>query len=301
MSIKAVILAGLSPILYHSTDTSRAANILKKDRFELKPSDGNSAEEAQGKGTYYMSTARTLSSRYLMANVHPFYSLLVLDGVKLGNRLKGKPIDYWGEAFRKATDGQTESEDRIFSPGPFINQASKYIKEIHTLVPRPERANTFTAYEKRMKMIYDMWVTAKQRNIGFYAYDDPKAYAVLNKAKALAYHPDNAPEVPEAEYPPSTRVAKDYLLRWWYLWTLPVSAKGKDSEGWDDDINGAYRTLSYAADIGSLKADLHNAKSSSYDNGTERDTLDKLIIAMRKNSLDVQGLWDALRAKWWAR
>jgi hypothetical protein len=123
------VQAGLSSILYHTTEISRAIKIVSEDRFILAASEGAKAEKEhakQGK-PFFLSCARTPTSRYIM-NGGPGRAILVLDGEALGHKYKGGPVDYWGPDFRRVEPTSSEAEDRIYSSEPEIPNATKYIK-----------------------------------------------------------------------------------------------------------------------------------------------------------------------------
>jgi hypothetical protein len=65
-----------------------------------------------------------------------FAVAFVLDGDKLRTRYKGKPMDYWNYPMKSTQFQQSkELEDRIFNSGPYIENASKYIKKILVRLP----------------------------------------------------------------------------------------------------------------------------------------------------------------------
>lgn len=125
------IIAGLSSTLYHITSVYNLANILQKDRFELKPAEGTDYEkEISKKASSYLSTSRSPSSDYFRRNASVHSVIIVLDGNLLSQKYSGRPVDYWGPSMNKDND---EMEDRVFSSQPFIPNATLYIKELHVL------------------------------------------------------------------------------------------------------------------------------------------------------------------------
>ena len=56
---------------------------------------------------------------------------MVLDGRKLSQRYKAAAVDYWGPGFLD----QDETEDRIVTDEPYIDDFSQYIKEVRILFP----------------------------------------------------------------------------------------------------------------------------------------------------------------------
>lgn len=124
-----IISEGVSDILYHKTHSHAAYEILKTDKFKLSTSAGSSAD-AKGDKLYFFSTARNLSSSYF--SVGDYTIIFKLDGRKLGANYKGMPVDYWGA---RSTGKAAEEEDRIVTDSPFIENATKYIDELHILLP----------------------------------------------------------------------------------------------------------------------------------------------------------------------
>lgn len=176
------VVAGLSPILYHYTNVHKLASILKENQFRLYTSLGTGAEEDQRKKQkfYYLSTTRHKLGGYSLDPGSPS-AMLVLDGVKLGHKYSGDPVDYWGESFRKIDPKKFEAEDRLWSKEPIIKSATKYIKEIHLYVEEK--------YGKRndvdRKAIRHIMIEAKKNNIPVFVYEDQKDFQTQNKKKTV--------------------------------------------------------------------------------------------------------------------
>lgn len=138
-------------VLYHGTHN--VLDILRDKVFRLKPAEGTDAEErfSDTKNTYYLSMMRSPTSRY---NRHG-YALIELDGNKLANRYKIKPVDYWGY-------GQSgkELEDRLLSPVQEIGIQA--ITAIHIPVDK---------YKDWPNMLFKTTVLAKRLGIPVYFYN----------------------------------------------------------------------------------------------------------------------------------
>ncbi len=291
------VLAGISPILYHITSTDSVVGILRTDRFELKPSEGTTVEEGIKSRTYYLSTARTLMSKYLRANEYPRYSILVLDGRKLAANLKGAPVDYWGPDMRM--NGENfESEDRIFSDSPFIEQAHKYITAIHSLID-PIKISKYGKQD-----LFQLQLKAKLRKIPTFFYDNRKAFALLDERRAITLSKGllDPKEVPEQT------TDLNSLSDWLALWEMPKSVyerlkllpeREQQRKGLTTRMHRCVRMAAYyPTDVNSFLADLHIAKSIPYGTaGKEREALDRLIEVMRKNKLTPKQFYKALGDK----
>jgi hypothetical protein len=186
MKLHDVLAEGLSPILYHSTHANNVLKILKSDSFRLHPYVGNDAEMEMGKmgKMWYMSTTRSKTGGF--TSTTPFYAVLKLDGRKLGQKYKGSPMEYWGKGMRSVdkTRDSTEMEDRIYSPKPTIPKASKYITEIHMILPEKE-SDRMKDYKFKTE-IRQLLLEAKKRRIPLYMYDDKSSFLVQNKKKAIS-------------------------------------------------------------------------------------------------------------------
>jgi len=168
------IIAGLSPILYHSTSIKNAVSILQENNFRLSTWLGTPSDLTKNTNKlWYLSTSRRKGA-------YGGYVVFVLDGNKLSHNYKGMPVDYWGTNFIDVD----EAEDRILSDKPTIPNADKYIKEIHV--------NWYTVGDPDWKpYIYknfrNLYLLAKKYNIPIYWYEDEKAFKLLNKNKTKKF------------------------------------------------------------------------------------------------------------------
>lgn len=291
------ILAGISPVLFHATSTNSVVGILRTDRFELKPSEGTNIEEGIKPHTYYLSTARTLMSKYLRANDYPGYSILVLDGRKLAANLSGAPIDYWGPEMRM--NGENfESEDRIFSPSPFIEQAHKYITAIHSLI------NPVKLRDRDKQNLFQLQLKAKLRKIPIFFYDNRKAFSLLDERRAITLNK----ELLDSSDIPESKTDLNLLSDWIALWEMPksvydklsqISERDQERKGLTKRMHRLARMAAYyPTDVGSFISDVHNAKSVPYGTtGKEREALDRLIQILRKNKMTPEQFYTAIGKK----
>jgi hypothetical protein len=119
--IEQIIQEVLSDIVYHYTDLTKLNSILEEDKFMTSVALGTSSDSRLNKNrVYYFSTARSKRGSY---GSKSFQSVqLVLNGQKLSQNYKGGPVDYWGQ-YEKGK-GHSETEDRIFTNKPYIENAS---------------------------------------------------------------------------------------------------------------------------------------------------------------------------------
>ena len=285
------LFEGIGDVLYHYTDSYRLNQILERDAFRLTSDMGTDAERNVGKKDkpYYLSTARsrlgdyhTPVSSYATGSV-----LLVLDGTQIKrDGYTGAPVDYWNMDRSKPREyWKDEMEDRIFSDEPWLENASKYIQEVHMYMPETEKP------EKRATLVRKAMTKAKQMGIPAYLYDDPKAFNLLNKKKAtmrakdLNIEKDKLPLPGSADYEPGKYrglgPSKNYFAMWTELLLKPKTGtftgrardyKNSLSMGADMYMKEAARTLS---------ADIHNARKDP----RQYKNFDKFMATVKKLGL----------------
>lgn len=175
----------LSKNLHHITGFKQVINILKTDEFKLSPTE---ARLKSGKrDDFYMSFARSTESSYIKSLIDFPNStsciILELNGEKLNERYKGKPISFYGDLIKKSKKSKhdqrrDEYEDRLISSKEKIPNAKKYIKAIHILFSPRDRI-----YKEAKASIYRIQKLAG--NIPIYIYDDPKDLKAKRKNKAI--------------------------------------------------------------------------------------------------------------------
>lgn len=152
-----------SSVIYHWCSPQTAWKILQTNRFSLMSTLFKGAEAnllgASHKHMYYMSMTR--NGKIGMggySNVEHPWVRLTLDGDMLNTNYHIKALDYWGKSMGKHSrmngsrstsrkyvpkDGsETETEDRLYSRKPFIDNALNYIKHIDIFLDyTKEKAN----------------------------------------------------------------------------------------------------------------------------------------------------------------
>ena len=204
---------GISDVVYHATSNiAAAAKILEDNRFLAsggftKPD----SEEVFQKGKlYYFSTARTPAASY--TTEWPTGAIFKLDGRALAEKYKGSAIDYWadsrtGRSSKKAANIQKdpeaseafEAEDRIILDEPYIDDADRYIDEVHFGVElyrmdknmfdkEPQRrpvSRTLSWWQ--IEGLQEAVKAAEQKNIPYYIHIEKKTWphVEVGKRKAL--------------------------------------------------------------------------------------------------------------------
>ena len=199
---------GISPVVYHYTSgLDKSQKILEENRFLTSGAYTKGEVETRfGKGKlYYFSTARTPMGAY--TGRYPQGAIFKLDGRALAQKYKGAPVDYYGSADRgsskKAAGGYFgeegfEAEDRIVTDEPYIEDADRYIDEIHFAVPlyrftqdfmetKPTRKPGSAIEGYVMEGLEKGVAIAEQRNIPYYIHIDKTTWpnVEVGKKKAL--------------------------------------------------------------------------------------------------------------------
>ena len=263
MKIASILTEGLSDILYHSTSLYNVLNILKNNKLRLSPDLGAESESNLRKKNkiYYMSFARSKMGEYHSPSKYSGnLSLIVFDGRQLKqDGYSGAPVDYWGWG------NKDEMEDRLYSKSPYIEDAAKYITEIHTFFKRGDQEND-TA--KSVRWLRSAYIMAKRLGITMYVYDDIDAFKLLDTRKSISISSIQY-DTNQEQVKPYQRVSRNYFAPYMELLSVPDKSKlSSDAkrilnniQGWSKD--DAKRSLS---------ADIHNGKT-----GSGREDLDKFL------------------------
>lgn len=277
------ISSGISPILYHFTNNAgNVRNILKEDRFKLTTLVGTPSETAKPGAYYYLSTTRHKLGGYQLGK--KYGAILILDGRKLSQNYTGDPIDYWGEAFRKIDPKKFEAEDRIWSKYPYIENASKYINEIHIMEDKRSLKE-----DREKRNLRQTLIEAKKSNIPIFVYTDASAFQHLNKKKATPLSElDLKTNWEENKWPSFKRT--NPLSRWLELYYRD------DREELSKDaiyVLNNYITGYWSKDsLVQLNNAIHNNKNKS-------EYIEPFIKVLRQNKwTNTKEFFDHLREKW---
>jgi len=174
------LLEGFTPQLFHGTSIFNAEDIIKRSTFELSDADDSAAtytKEEKKKYPYYMSFARSMNSGFIKEMVNS-EGLVVfeMDGKKLSERFRGKPIDYYQISHQEKIDRSTvktrndqyfdaeeffryfEHEDRLYSKKSTIKDIGKYIKAVHIEPPRNKTAKEEVEKLRKIKRNYPIYL-----------------------------------------------------------------------------------------------------------------------------------------------
>ena len=291
IKLKKLLMEGISDIVYHKTYIHSAYEILKNDEFKLSSTVGSRADQ-YGDKLYFLSTARNLSSRYF--NVGEFTVLFKLDGRKLGQKYKGFPIEYWGLRQK----GNSEEEDRIVTDDPYIKNATKYIDELHVLLPSKyekdlnlddkikiqKKVGRNLSYselnryrgEKILKVLDDDYssllrkviVECKKNDIEFFAYIDEQNMKYMQKRNAINLTDINLDAKSDINKGGSYKYNYDIndVLELYYTPTTS-SSLSKSGKEYLDKLK-RYWGFDYGSKdiVRSLEAGIHNNRSSGQKN-----------------------------------
>lgn len=277
------LLESISKIVYHATDLSSLDSIVKGNRFQLSAEQATSSDmlAPDRRKLFFMSLARNLSSAYIRRNWKPV--ILKLDGEKLNQKYSGGPVDYWGRQYRLADPSRSEQEDRLWSPDAFIDNASKYLLEVHIHVD-PERNTKWMNKTTRQSMI-----ELHKRKIPVFVYPDVQDFLKLNKSKAVPVKDANLSGSPEAS---RERVRRDEIKLWMELW-----GKKDKAHLSTEPFGGAVRKLeslrSLHDTMSSLQSDLHNDRQLKGEKASI-----ELYKLLRKENMTLDDFIWALRKKW---
>ncbi|PNX49204.1 MAG: hypothetical protein BV459_00595 [Thermoplasmata archaeon M11B2D] len=187
---KTELYESVSVTVYHVTNMYPAINILEKNKFILSVATGVGREETLVPKTkktklFYLSTSRSKTGAFQRDYNISGSTTFVLDGRKLANNYASTPVEYFG---KDRPVSERESEDRIYSDKPEINNAAKYITEIHIVVGSSFVMNIMgnPAKSKEDLSAYSRMLSlAIKHNIPIYFYEKFNDYLVQNKKKAI--------------------------------------------------------------------------------------------------------------------
>jgi len=264
------LVEGLSPVLFHFTNTTALKDILKHNEFLLTADIGTDSEIAQRKkdNFYYMSTTRHKLGGYSLGRSSG--AMLVLDGRKLQNNYSGQAVDYYGSDLVDARQRtKSEAEDRIYSKDRSIPKAVKYIDEIHILY-----GDTLTTIEKRN--IRQAYMLAKKHGIPTYFYKDKKSFQTLSKHRAIEFEASELYTSSEMNkiY---QRQKSDYLQVWRELYHN-IGHPERLSEDGKKTLMAINYDYYVEDEVRRLKADIHNTR--------REPSVAKLLNIMRKEKLN---------------
>lgn len=311
--MKIQIALAATPILYHITNIRAASEIVKKNRFELKPSDGTDAEEAlQGRASYYLSTARHKTASYTEKSLGVNSVIFTLNGIALASKYKIRSVDYWAGMYTDREEvhnrDRMEAEDRVMSNSPYIEKIEKYVTAIHAY-----RGTTPAEFgNKKGDKLIALFKWARRHKVPIYFYNDRAAMLTLNTKRAVPLDRETLNNEgqdrtrPMTEYDFKYRRRNNELTGWLQLYEIPVKGDWRERQKLltGDRVKGAYDNLRYFHNGDPLRQfnnALHNEKSTPYEYASRgREDLDRTIKLLRKLKMTPKQFIEFLHKKWFA-
>lgn len=164
-------------VLYHFTSAYNALSILKANAFRLNAyfGTGYQDDDLDPKRFYYLSTTRTALGKYHRRA--PSGVLIVIDRDKIQQNYAIRPMEY----FRSRSGDRSEAEDRIVANAPRIENARKYIAEIHIGIAK-EKDQYASKWDYLLLKVY---FEAKKQGIPVYFYENMNDWQLLRKNRAV--------------------------------------------------------------------------------------------------------------------
>lgn len=272
----------LTDIVYHLTTIEKLENILKENRFMTSIVTSSDVESNKGR-FYFLSTARSPQSRYFRT-VGSGFCFLVLNGNKLNQRHRAAAVNYWGASFKDSD----EMEDRLIVDKPYIENATKYIEEVHVvfnLKDKYDQIRDFTI--ERLKSIQGM---LNQADIPLWIYGNEQSWRLQDKKKAvqtvgafiemIKIAGKNIETTEKSDWKPSERYVKDLGN----FSTIFDAVDKKDNSSLDESQQELiYRLKYYPRDmVVRLTNDIHNYRSEP----KAREVIHRIFTKMRKLKID---------------
>lgn len=153
-----LLMEFLSSILYHFTDEDKLEFICSNNKIPLTKYDSyftnnKQNDEIINKGyPFYLSFTRVKNSNVGFGSWRFTDSIVTvrieINGDKLNNNFKGKPVDYFKVKGTTNDFRFVQSEDRLFSRCKFIENADKYINRIDILLNDLNDINWLNNFKK---------------------------------------------------------------------------------------------------------------------------------------------------------
>lgn len=204
MKINFILKEALSSILFHHTNIKKLSSILLENKFRLSTSLGSVEDNLDYSSHYYLSLSRSKHGGYSREKNSIGEVKLVIDGDLLNKRFRGKPVNYWKNERYKNIDNTdefltySETEDRLYHSEPVIENARKYIKEVHILTNNIfkgyiDNEPSFKKYDDEVKKHYyqigdrikAIIKICDLNNIPVYLYSNVNDFITLNKNKSF--------------------------------------------------------------------------------------------------------------------
>jgi hypothetical protein len=218
--------------------------------------------------------------------------MFVLDGSKIAENHRVKPVDYWERSWQHSPDRTRESEDRIFSRANTLS--IDCVAELHVLLAEQD--------ERHSEIVRQLLISAKTAGIETHLYNDARSWRLQDQRKSIS--PSEAGDLLKGhrKEPPYMRrpnrglgrgqdaYGRSNLLSWI---ELIKKQPGQPLSSGADKIR--YNIQYYGDMSGQLKNDFFNARKPDQ---TEYPLVVKLGDYMTKNKLNFVDLIEMLKHKW---
>ncbi len=329
--IKKLLEESLSSIVYHFLPIRNLTPILEDNKINFSTHLGTNGDSIHPtKGYYFLSLTRSKAhtigyarnmSGAAFGEADSSFARIKFDGNKLNHRFKGAPADYWQrkdfeklkaahgpganykDVFHRAM-ADFESEDRLFSKTPFLDNANKYILQIDVFIPENKIDSTSQVITQLKSIISH----SESLGISLYVYTDIKNFERGNIQMAKNQELLNS-EIKPDEEPYNFPDRLDYYFLYKVIALIIYSREINDYEKFvaaateylknypefqlnNDMLYKAYdyfTSLKYGSRdfIPSIQADIHNIskKGSSSLNRTILKMLSDYLRKVKANSI----------------
>ncbi len=287
---ESLLMEGISPIVYHSTQTSMLMSILSQNELRLAPVFAKPSEASMPTPKmYFLSTARTRTGKYHQGRHHS--ALIKLDGRMLSNNLKGMAVDYWGPDYRGFSNGAYEEEDRIFSNHDSIKDIVKFILGIDLVDDL-----------KNPRDIRKLAIFCKARGIPFRVFNTPRdMVAQQNEVDLSSIIDAPSGKQPEKYYRnirrPNPDGYKEGIIGLFAALKFSPEDRHKLSSGMEKQLDDFLMNLKYR-NLSGIGADLHMSQNSP----DHRNMMFEISKMLRKyNVTNWKDMVPMLEQKWGIR
>ena len=174
MSLTNILKEIASPRIYHFTRYANLIGILKNNTFNTTNTLGTKTDREHNAGKFYFFSTQRSGHGELGYAKFKSQVRIVLDGRKLNQNFKAKPVDYWG-APRDPKDAvnrhqmlrNNEMEDRFMLDEPEIRNASKYIERVDVYLDDMEGQD-----QQLQTYVQLIDKYAKKRNVDVYYFTE---------------------------------------------------------------------------------------------------------------------------------
>ena len=285
-----ILAEGLSPNLFHFTTLRKLINILETNKFLTSVAVGTTSDETDRGKFYFFSMARSKGSSYGKSYSYNEGVTINLDGYKLGHNYKGMPFNYWGNIEQS---GQSEAEDRVITDKPFIENASKYITEVHLLLGVSYSKNKWDKVDSlKLEILKKAVDELEKKGIPYWIYHVGKYFTLQSKGNYAVRSFDafvdivkriqgDIEQIEPSSYIPAEKEYENLKAIYEYVDALLRNDLSNMSD-YAKKLHEKFKYHGYGMHLNDriavLQSDIHNTKS---DFGA-RNHLEKIRQAMRR-------------------